>query len=416
MALAYISAFFHRVCPAVVALDLQEAFGISAGLVGLLASTYFYSYAFIQFPGGLLSDSLGPRATVSLFLVIGAVGSVLFGASPSLELALIGRVLVGFGAGMAFTPTMKILSHWFTVREFTRMTGLLVGLGGLGALTAAMPLALVAGWVGWRLSFEIIGAATFILALLVWLLVRNKPEDMGWAPVSEIDRLSINLVTPEPKIRLWQGVRQVVFTRHFWTVAVWGFLTMGCFFGFGGLWAGPYLMQVYGMTRTEAGEVLNMLAFGIMVGSPLMSFLSERVFMSRKKVLIFTSSVVVLLLICLNLRPIGLPEIALYPILFLFGICCLSPGVIGVTIVKELFPLEITGTSVGTVNLFPFVGGAVMQMAIGWLLDSYPKTQSGSYTLEAYSGMLLFVLVTAVIALICSLLLKETFPREGTRK
>ena len=180
MALTYVSAFFHRICPAVVALDIQAAFGVSGGLIGLMASAYFYSYALIQFPAGLLSDSLGPRKTVTLFLIIGAVGSFMFGAAPTVETAVVGRVLVGLGAGMAFTPTIKIFSRWFRVNEFTRMTGVLLLMGGVGALSAAAPLAWISGLVGWRASFQIIGCGTLLLAGLVWLLVRDQPEDKGW--------------------------------------------------------------------------------------------------------------------------------------------------------------------------------------------------------------------------------------------
>ena len=137
MASAYLAAFFHRVCPAVIALDIQETYGISAELIGLLASAYFYSYAFIQFPAGLLSDSFGPRKSVTLFIMVGALGSILFGLAPNLETALVGRVLVGLGAGMVFTPTMKILSSWFRVNEFTKMNSIFLATGGLGALSAA---------------------------------------------------------------------------------------------------------------------------------------------------------------------------------------------------------------------------------------------------------------------------------------
>jgi len=145
MASIYFAAFFHRVCPAVIALDIQETFNISAELVGLLASAYFYGYAIIQFPAGLLSDSFGPRKSVTLFAIIGAVGSILFGLAPNIETALVGRVLVGLGAGMVFAPTMKILSSWFRVNEFTKMNAIFLATGGVGALSAAEPLALMTG-------------------------------------------------------------------------------------------------------------------------------------------------------------------------------------------------------------------------------------------------------------------------------
>ena len=132
MALSYVFVYFHRLCPAVVAVDLQKAFQASAGSMGLLASAYFYPYAIMQLPAGLLSDSLGPRKTVTCFLVIAGAGSLAFGLSPNLGDALVARVLVGLGVSMVFISAMKILSQWFRVREFAFMTAILAAMGGWG--------------------------------------------------------------------------------------------------------------------------------------------------------------------------------------------------------------------------------------------------------------------------------------------
>ena len=93
----------------------------------------------------------------------------------------------------------------------------------------------------------------------------------------------------------------------------------------------------------------------------------------------------------------------------IFAVCSLAPGVISITTTKELFPVEITGTSIGTVNLFPFVGGAVMQLVVGRVLDAYPKAVTGLYPLEAYSAMLGILLVAASIGLVYAFLMKETY-------
>jgi sugar phosphate permease len=409
MASAYLAAFFHRVCPAVIALDIQETYGISAELIGLLASAYFYGYAFIQFPAGLLSDSFGPRKSVTLFVIVGALGSILFGLAPNLETALVGRVLVGLGAGMVFTPTMKILSSWFRVNEFTKMNAILLATGGLGALSAAAPLALVTGWLGWRSAFELIGGSTLVLGALLWFLVRDRPQDFGWPSLAKIDPIYGQSLAPRRKIGLWEGARRVLGEKYFWPIAGWSFFTMGAFFSFGGLWAGPYLMHVYGMTRAEAGGVLNMLALGILLGSPLLAFLSEKVFYSRRNVLRLCSAILVVELILMNLFPADAPIPILYAMFLIFAACSLAPGVMSITTTKELFPIEITGTSVGTVNLFPFVGGAVMQLVAGRTLDAYPKGVGDTYSLEAYSAMLGILLVAASIGLVCAFLMKETY-------
>jgi sugar phosphate permease len=410
LATVYFGAFFHRVCPSVVALDIQQDFGISAGLIGLLASAYFYSYAFIQFPAGLLSDSLGPRAAVSLFLLVGGVGSVLFGWAPDVAVAVLGRVMIGLGAGMIFAPTMKVISQWFRTVEFARVNSIFMSVGGLGALVAAEPLALLTGWMGWRITFASIGVGTVLFSVVVWGLVRNRPQDLGWPSLAEIDPVYGKSLPPPQEIPLWEGARKVITEKYFWPVATWKFWSMGCYFSFGGLWAGPYLVHVYGLSRAEAGSILNMFALGIVLGSPTMAYVSDRLLRSRKWVLTCAAVGLTAVIAVLLLFPVGLSLFSLYVLFFLFSAFALAPGVISITTTKELFPVEITGTSIGMVNLFPFVGGAVMQLVAGWMIDAYPKSEAGVYPLDAYRSMLWLLLCGSLIALAGSLLMKETFP------
>jgi sugar phosphate permease len=415
MAVGYVFVYFHRLCPSVVAVDIQKAFDASAVLTGVLASAYFYPYALMQFPAGLLSDSLGPRTTVTCFLTIAAVGSLIFGMAPTMEVAVAARVMVGLGVSMVFIPVMKILSQWFRVREFAFMAGILNTMGGVGALTAAFPLALMSGWVGWRVSFEIIAACTLIMAVLMWIVIRNRPQDMGWPSIAEIDHVGPGTAAPPKVIPLMEGARRVVTDKHFWPVAIWFFFLVGVFFSFGGLWAGHYLVQVYGLSAVQKGNVLSMIAVGMIVGSPLVSLLSDRVFCSRKKVLILATAALVAEMLVMNLFPRSIPYGLLYVWVFLFAVSSSAIVVIGFTTTKELFPVEIAGTSVGTVNLFPFLGGAVFQPILGWVLESYPRTASGAYSLEGYKAMLLTLLAMSIIALASTFFMKETFPGSGTR-
>ena len=144
----YLLVYFHRLCPAVVALDMMEDLHAEAWLMGLLGSAYFYPYAFMQIPSGLLSDSWGPRKTITVFFLLAGVASILFAMVNSVEWAIGARVLVGVGVAMLFVPTMKVLTHWFKISEFAMMTGVLMAVGGLGALSAASPLAWLSGEIG----------------------------------------------------------------------------------------------------------------------------------------------------------------------------------------------------------------------------------------------------------------------------
>ncbi len=412
MAIAYVIVYFHRLSTAVVAVDLQQAFGATGGFIGLLASAYFYPYALMQFPAGLLSDSLGPRKTVTGFLLLAAVGSVLFGLAPNKEFAVFARVLVGLGVSMVFIPTMKLLANWFRGHEFAIMTAIVNVMGGFGALTAAGPLAAMTGWVGWRVSFEIIGVATFFMAIMVWIFVRNRPEDLGWPPISQLDLPAQSAQKRSETIKPWQGAKIVLSEPHFWPIAIWFFFTCGLFFSFGGLWAGPYFINVYGLSKSETGSILNMIAVGLIIGSPFYSLLSDKVFKSRKTVLLLSSLGLALIVGFLNFFPDGLPHYALFFLMLFFSITSSAIVVIGFTTTKELFPIQIAGTSVGAVNLFPFLGGAIFQPFIGWILDMYPRTASGGYPLEAFNSAFFVMLIASIICVITTLFMKDTFPGQ----
>ena len=363
----------------------------------------------IQFPAGLMADSLGPRKTATVFLLMASVGSILFGVSGTLQVAFCGRVMVGFGVSMVFIPTMKVLSQWFRAKEFAHMAGILNAVGGAGVLAATWALALMAMSLGWRMSFQLIGALTLVIAALIWLIVRDRPEDKGWPTIDEIDLKGEGELPGAKEIPLWEGARRVVSEKYFWPVAAWFFFDCGIFFGFGGLWGGPFLMHVYDMTRAEAGAVLGMIAWGMILGSPLLGYVSDKILKSRKKLLVICNLVLVLEFAVLNIFPTGFSRPALYIFFFIFSMSASAIVVIGFTTTKELFPVEIAGTSVGTVNLFPFLGGAVFMPVLGLILDAYPKSSEGGYALEGYAMLLLVLLITSIASLACTFFVKETF-------
>jgi len=184
LALAYCLVYFHRVSLSVVANELQKEFQTSASVIGLLGSLYFYCYAFMQIPAGLLSDSVGPRKTVTISLVAGTVGSLLFSLAPNVTVAILARAIVGLGVSMVFIPAMKIFSQWFRAREFAHMSGLYQAAGGIGVLAGTWILGLLATHVGWRASFQIIAACTLATGAAAWLIIRNRPTDRGWPSIA----------------------------------------------------------------------------------------------------------------------------------------------------------------------------------------------------------------------------------------
>jgi len=405
LAFGYILVYFHRLCPAVVAVDMMQDLKAGGALTGFLGAAYFYPYAIMQLPAGLLSDSWGPRNTITLFFGVAFIGSTILGLAPTVFWAIVGRTLVGLGVAMLFVPTMKVLAEWFRVREFATMTGILIAMGGIGSLTAATPLALLSAAIGWRNSFLVVGGLTFLMVIIVRLFVRDRPADLGWlSPAAEKQQAA---VLP---IGLIAGVRKVLTTPSFWPVACWFFFNCAIFFSFGGLWGGPYLMHVYGLSKGQAGHILSMLAIGMIVGSPGLSYLSNNVFHARKPVIVLSGAITLMISAVLAFNTDKISLAGLYALCL--GMGCFSSAIVVVafTTAKELFPVQIAGTATGLVNLFPFAGGAVFQPVLGYVLESRGRVGE-AFTLAGYQQAFLVLFVCGVIAFLSSLFMKETLSR-----
>jgi len=181
-------------------------------------------------------------------------------------------------------------------------------------------------------------------------------------------------------------MKKVLTYPGFWPVAIWFFFDLAIFFSFGGLWGGPYLMQVYGLSKAKAGHILSMLAIGMIVGSPFLSFLSDRIFRGRKPVLLLSSFIVLCLTALLAFYTEQLSIISLYLLCLALGVFSSAIVVIGFTTTKELFPVQIAGTSTGLVNIFPFAGGAVFQPLLGYLLERPGKAGDAFYFNRLQAG------------------------------
>lgn len=398
--------FFHRLCPAVIALDIQASFGIGGTLLGFFSSAYFYSYAAMQLPTGLMADFWGPRKTVASFLILAGIGSIMMGFAPNLPLAMAGRILVGIGVSTVFVCNFKILSEWFSARKFVIMGTLFMAMGGVGAAISGAPLAWMSNLMGWRMTLVLVGIVTLLLAVLAAIFVRNRPSEMGLPPVGKEQEGS------RETRGLMQGLSLVVLSPRFWPIALWAFCVVGLSFAVGGLWGGPYLMRVYGMSKSAAGEVLSTFALALIAGSPLLGWAANR--FGRKPVLMGCSA----LMLAVSLLFFWFVESLTVPALYLLFFCFfLSGGAVGpilATVSKESFPISIAGTSVGLVNIFPFIGAAVFQIIMGAMVSSEGGGQA-AYTVEGFRRLFLICVVGTAVSLAASSFVRETWGTTENR-
>lgn len=394
----YLTVYFHRNAVGVVALDMMSDLKIDAAVMGMLSAGYFYPYAFMQLPTGILTDSWGPRKTLVSFLVLSAVGSFLFGMSYSSSGVLVGRILVGIGVSTVYICTLKLISQWYHGDEFATMNSLLVAIGGVGLLASTVPMAWASDIYGWRMPFVATGAITVVLIIIAWLFVHDSPHA----------RIRDNEGPPRhPRLSVKNAVLTILGSRRFWPACIWLMCSFSLYIAFGGLWGAPYLMHVYGLSKADASGILMMIAFGMIVGSPAVGLLSDKVLKRRKPVHIASSLLLVAIMALFVTWTDSLPLFSLYILMFLFGIAAVGALPVGYASIKDLFPVEMAGTTTGIANLFPFLLGAVLQPIMGYILEQFGKN-GDTYSVTGYQYAISVLLVCAVVAFICSFFIKET--------
>ena len=364
---SFVLSFFHRTAPAAIAGELTRAFAISGAVLGTLAATYFYVYTLLQIPVGVLADTLGPRRILAVGSTIAGLGSLAFALATTWEVAAAGRTLVGVGVSVAFIAILKISAVWFPANRFATLNGVTMFAGNLGAVIAGAPLAWVVTLASWRAVFVGLAALSILLGLATWLTVRDRPEELGYAPVH-----APTAGAAKP-VHWSDALRRVLANPATWP----GFFVNagigGSYLAFAGLWAVPFLEHAYRMSRVTAAQHTSLLLLGVAFGALIVGMVSDRLGNRRGVMRVYA------VLYALSWLPWVLhadwPLPATLAWFALMGF--LIPGfTLSWTIAKEVNRPEHSGIATSVVNVGIFLGTGILQPLVGWVLDQGRATSA----------------------------------------
>lgn len=406
LVLSYVIVFFHRLAVGVVREDLVKAFDISGTTFAHLGSTYFYAYMLMQIPSGILADSLGARMTVTAGTLVAGIGSIIFGFAPTIEIAFLGRLLVGLGVSVVFISILKVQSQWFKESEFGTMSGITSFVGNLGGIFAQTPLALLAAAITWRYSFAAIGVISMGIAVLSYLVVRNEPKDMGLPSIVEIEGKAPVQSTGKPD--LMKSLRTVVTNWKTWPAFIMFTGFFGAYVSLTGTWGRSYMVDVYGVSKVAAANYMTAAVLGMAMGSFVIGKVSDTLRRRKLPMLVFGAIYVTCWAILVFLKG-GQPPIAvMMPLMFILGFTC-PTFVLGWACAKEINPPQVAGISTSVVNTGGFLGAAILPPVMGNVFDRF-----GGLLLpvELYQKAFLYCFIASVLGYLATFLVQETYCRN----
>jgi len=401
LAIAYALVSVHRLSTAVLAEQLTAAFDTSGAALGTLHAAFFYIYAAMQLPAGVVADRTGSRLAVTAGTAVMSVGALLFSVADSYLVAFLARTLVGFGGSLLFIAILRFLANWFRPGEFARMSGATIAVAGFGGILATRPLAEVVTALGWRETLLGLGIVGFALAVLAFVLARDSPADAG---LREIDGVPI---ARTPSLRAVAGnTRTVLRERATWLVGIVLFAGTGVNITVFGLWGVPYVVQTYGTSVPTASNFTLLGSLGLVVGPPVMGWLSDR--LDRRTGLIVVGMALYAVTFAV-LAVTGDPPIAVVGLVFFLSGFLAGAYALGYTVVKERHESGASGVSTGTVNTIGFAGAALLPTLMGAVLDAYRtgQTLNGAqvYSVLGYRVAFGLAALTGALAVVAALLL-----------
>ncbi|WP_424947369.1 MFS transporter [Candidatus Spongiihabitans sp.] len=387
-------AFIQRVAPSIMTNELMRDFAVGGTALGSLSAFYFYAYASIQLPVGILTDRYGPRKLMSFAAALCAIASLGFALSDSLITASIGRGFIGATVAFAFVGTLAIAGHWFKPAQYAMLAGILQTVGMTGAIFGQAPLRYVVESVGWRGIMGLLAMIALALSVLLFMLVPQRSQAQRKV---------------EARSGVLDGVRLAASNPQTWLCALIGFGLASIMLGFGALWAVPWLNTVHGYSTTEAAGIASMLFVGWAVFSPLMGWMSDR--MGRRNPIMILGSIICLITFAVIIFITPTNTAILMTLIFITGLGG-STMTICFSSVKEHNSLDCSSTALSLMNMCVVGSGAVMQPLIGGLLDwNWDGTVIDGvrvYSAVTYTIALSSLLVVTAGALIGTLLLRET--------
>lgn len=365
----YVLSQFYRAFLPVMTPVLTADIGATAEQLSRASGLWFLTFAVMQLPVGWALDHVGPRRTIATLLAAGGGGgAALFAVAGAAWQVQAAMVLLGAGCAPVLMGTYFIIAKTFSARVFGTLAGAVIGFGSLGNLAGSLPMAWAVESFGWRETLWGLAAVTLLVAGLILILVRDPAAEEHHAG----QRGSVLTLLRMPAL---------------WAIFPLMFVNYAPAAGLRGLWAGPYLADIFGQDAKGIGMVTLAMGLAMIVGNFAYGPL-DRVFRTRKWVVFWGNIGSALTLFGLWVMPAGS--------LWVATLLIAAAGLFGASFplimahARSFFPAHLTGRGVTLLNLFGIGGVGAFQFSSGWVFEA---SQRAGDPVAGYRALFLFFAV-----------------------
>ncbi|MCE8508620.1 MFS transporter [Ruegeria pomeroyi] len=381
LCLAYVLSQFFRAFLAVLTADLARDIGAQPDDLAFASGLWFLTFAAMQIPVGWALDRIGPRRTAAALLMVGGGGGAALFALATAPLHIsAAMVLIGVGCSPVLMASYFIFAREYPPARFATLAAVMLGVGSVGNLVASYPTALAVELMGWRATLTGLAAVSAAVAVGIWVSVRD-PE----------------MVQHDTKGSLLDLLKQPLL----WTILPLMLVAYAPSAALRGLWAGPYLRDVFGLETSQIGQATLIMGAAMIAGTFAYGPL-DRVLGSRKWV-VFGGNLGGALALGLLVLWIDLGVWSSVALMAAIGFLGASFPVI-MAHGRAFIPAHLVGRGVTLLNLFGIGGVGLMQFVTGRLHESYAAAGPAA----PYTAIVTFFAVSMAVGLVIYLFSRDS--------
>ena len=367
-----------RTVTSIIADGLRTDFGLSAQSLGSFAGLFALSFGVAQLLMGIGMDIYGLRRTVLLAFPLSIAGAALSALAPSYSWLMLGQLLIGVGCSPAFLASTMFIARHFPADKFAYLSGIGLGLGGLGLLFTGTPMAWLVQHMGWRAGFALLA----VLSVLSWLLIFFKVHEPELPGDSQ----------PKPGfMQALQGFGSLLLLPPTWGIVLLGMVSYASFLTVRGLWLSPMLMDRYQFSLVTTGNVALACSVISLFVPSMFGRLDPGPARRRQRIARFA------LLMAAVFVALALVHQSVGSVLLLLVMSVLSGyGTLIYADVRSSYPPATTGRALSIFTMAMFLGAALMQWLSGLVAGVAERQNADIY--QAVMLMIAAMLGSGVLA------------------
>jgi sugar phosphate permease len=372
--------YIAQLFPSVISADLLNANKFTGVEIAIMASSYYYSYSFVQILAGYIIDRYDVRLPCFLAILLVSLAMIGFSYTDSFYAMCISRATMGIGAAFATVLYMKCAAVWASPKAFGIISSLLATVTMFGAAFGSAPIAWFFERVGWNTGINVLGVIGVALAFLALIFVSNKGSKAG------IVNFKLSFA----------DVKKIIINKSNWLLFIYAGITFSPALIIGGLWGNPFLIEKFHITNTSASMLLFTMFIGIGIGAPIWAIISAN--LNKRKILMHLANLISLLsfigIIYLDLS-YNLTMLLFFTLGFSIG--CFM---ICFQLCREINSVYVMGIAVAFVNMGDGIISSILEPLIGYILDALKTGNEfslSSYKIALTTLPLCFILSSIVL-------------------